>query len=128
MMQFDARFIGECSKQISRWSKTIRSIHTLEHNLPPDGFPAPDEIEPGRKPYALTLKWHAANTRHFNKLCKQITTALNLCGDAAQWRRDHEDWFVIRTKISVGGKDTINLFLMVAQLNKTSPSWHLAVM
>lgn len=95
MMQLDARFVEECSKQISRWSKAIRSIHTLEHNLPFNGFPTPDEIEPGRKPYALTLKWYAENTKHFDKLCKQITIALGLRGGAAQWRRDHENWFVI---------------------------------
>jgi hypothetical protein len=112
MMRLDPQFVAECSKQISKWSKAIRSIYTLEHNLPSNGFPTPDEIEPGRKPYDLALKWYAENLMHSIKLCKQIPIALSLHGDAAKWRQE-EHWLVIRAKISTGGKDSINLFLMV---------------
>lgn len=111
MMHLNPEHISNCTKEISRWSKAIRLIHALEHNLPPEGFPEPDSIEPARKPYDLEIKWNAHNPKHCANLRKRIMTVLNM---ESQWKPRIDGRSLCASgRIRVGTKTTMNVLLVV---------------
>lgn len=111
MTQLDPKHIENCSREISRWARAVRLIHSLEHNLSPGSFPEPDLIEPSRKPFDLRIVWEANNLSHSANLRKRIASVLNL---EMKWHPDEHGYFGLRGRVRLGGKTTIYLQLLVA--------------
>jgi hypothetical protein len=109
------KHIENCSREISRWSKAVRLIHSLERNLPAGSFPEPDLIEPSRKPFDLRIVWGADNPGHSAKLRKRIASALKV---EMKWYKDVDGYYGLRTRIRLGEKTTIYLRLLVESGHK----------
>jgi len=105
----NAQHINNCSREISRWSKAVRLIHSLERNLS-EGFPEPDSIEPGRKPFDLRITWKADNHGHSAKLRKRITAALKV---EPKWNFAGPADYRLCTRIRLGTKTTMYLHLRI---------------
>ncbi len=110
MKMLSERHIENCSREISRWSKAVRLIHSLERNLPDGSLPEPDLIEPSRKPFDLRIVWGADNPEHSAKLRKRIASALQV---EMKWHKDADGYHGLRTRIRLGEKTTIYLRLLV---------------
>ena len=118
MKMLSEKHIENCSREISRWSKAVRLIHSLERNLPADSFPEPDLIEPSRKPFDLQIIWKADNPRHSVNLRKRIASALKV---EMKWQGEEDGYVGLRTRIRLGEKTTMYLRLLVAN-GLTKPS------
>ena len=110
MKMLSERHIEHCSREISRWSKAVRLIHSLERNLPADSFPEPDLIEPSRKPFDLRILWRVDNPEHSVKLRKRIASVLKV---ETKWHTEEGGYYGLRTRIRLGEKTTIYLWLLV---------------
>ena len=87
----------------------IRCIQTLEDHLP-DGFPEPFEISLAHRPYDLEITWRAAATQHANQLRSKIAGTLDCDG---KWYSYGEGSLVCKSRVSVGGKATLNLIMRI---------------
>lgn len=110
MIRLNPKHIENCTREISRWSKAIRLINSLEFNLP-EGFPEPDLIEPDRKPFDLQIIWQADNPGHSAKLRKRIVSALK---SEEKWHPDEKGYIGLRGRFRLGKKTTMYLRLLVA--------------
>lgn len=109
MKRLDSRFIETFSMQASRLMKAIRSVQTLEDNLP-EGFPEPSEIALSKRPYDLEIIWQAKNVKHAKSVCARIAELLDFDG---KWYTYNECSFVCRSRVGVGKKATLNLIMRV---------------
>lgn len=111
MMQLSSTHIDNCTREINRWSKAVRLIHSLERNLPPDGFPEPDLIEPFRKPFDLRLVWQTDSPEYSAKLRKRISSGLKL---GLKWCLEVDGYYSLCTRLRLGERTTMYLQLIVA--------------
>jgi len=87
----------------------IRCVQTLEDHLP-DGFPEPSEISLAHRPYDLEVVWRAVATQHVNQLRSRIAGALDCDG---KWYVDGEGSLICKSRVSIGGKATLNLIMRI---------------
>lgn len=109
MKRLDPRFIEAFSIKTTHLMKAIRHIQTLEDHLP-EGFPEPSEIDLTKRPYDLEVTWEAANKKHAESLCSRITNILECEG---KWYTYGEFSLVCRSRVSVGGKASLNLIMRI---------------
>ena len=110
MKRLDPRFIEAFSIKTTHLMKAIRHIQTLEDHLP-EGFPEPSEIELTKRPYDLELTWEVKSRKHVESLCTRLTNLLECDG---KWHRCDSSTFVCRSRVTVGGKASLNLIMRIA--------------
>jgi hypothetical protein len=101
--------------QTTRLMKAVRCVQTLEDHLP-EGFPSPSGIELTKRPYDLEITWEAQNRKHAESLCSRITNMLECDG---QWHLVGDLSLVCRSRVSVGGKASLNLIMRIEGLETT---------
>lgn len=110
-MTFDSTHIDKCSREVTRWSRAIRSIHVLENGLNLSKLPEPDLIVPFRRPFDLGLIWEVQNRNHSEKIRKRIATVFGL---GIRWAySEHPGYWTIKTRVKLQDKQSIMLALLV---------------
>ncbi len=111
MKRLDPRFIEAFSIKTTHLMKAIRHIQTLEDHLP-EGFPEPSEIELTKRPYDLEVTWEACDGEHAWKLRRIIQDMLEFDG---KWYTYDNFSLVCRSRVSVGGKASLNLIMRIVE-------------
>ena len=111
MKRLNPRFIEDFSKQAGRMMKAIRSIQTLETDLP-DDFPPPAEITLAHRPFDLELTWHAMSDKHIKAMRHRV---LNCFDSEGMFRPDRNGGLEGGFRVSLGRrtKSTLRLYFKI---------------